>query len=251
MTNRTLRSLTRFAPLVPAALALVLAAPATAQTVDKEWYLTVYLQQSFPKQTATNQQIEQINQMFGVDFETWDDVPNLNLGLQLFTQLSPSWKVGFQVDYSSGSIDGSATVDTEAGPAQLAFKQEYSLYTDLYAVAHYLPCATCRNFVPFVYGGIGIAYEKDTTNLTLTNDYIDSYLRVENDGYFPSFSAGVGFDWFLGDRRLWYVELGAAYVWARMTNSVPAEGDLAPAPEVTADTDVTGPNYWIGIGRRF
>ena len=251
MTNRSLRSRPRFAPLVFAVAALAVAVPATSQTVDKEWYLTVYLQQSFPKQTNTNLQIEQINQMFGADFDTWDDVPNLNLGLQVFLQLSPAWKVGFQVDYSSGAIDGTATVDTEAGPASLAFEQRYSLYTDLYAVAHYLPCRSCRNFVPLVYGGIGIAYEDDTTTLTLKNDYIDEYLRVKNDGFFPSYSAGVGFDWYMGQERLWYLEFGGAYVWARMKQTVPAEGGLAPAPEVTADTDLTGPNYWIGIGRRF
>lgn len=251
MTNRSLRSRPRFAPLVFAVAALAVAVPATSQTVDKEWYLTVYLQQSFPKQTNTNLQIEQINQMFGVDFDTWDDVPNLNLGVQLFRRVSPKWKLGLQVDYSRGGLDSSAPVDTEAGPADLHFKQEYSIYADLYATAHYLPCSNCRDFVPFVYGGLGIAYEKDTTTLTLTNQYIDQYLRVKNDGFFPSYSAGVGFDWYMGDQRLWYVELGGAYVWARMTKTVPAEGPLAPAPEVTADTDTSGPNYWIGIGRRF
>jgi hypothetical protein len=251
MTNRADRSPNCFAPLVCAAAALAVAVPAASQTVDKEWYLTVYLQQSFPKQTNTNLQIEQINQMFGVDFDTWDDVPNLNLGVQLYKRVATHWKVGLQVDYSKGSVKGDATVDTEAGPAMLSFEQKYSIYADLYATAHYLPCTECRNFVPFIYGGIGIAYEKDTTKLTLTNDYIDSYLRVANDGYFPSYSAGTGVDWYLGDARKWYVELGVAYVWARMTNTVPAEGDLAPAPEVTADTDTTGPNYWIGLGCRF
>jgi hypothetical protein len=251
MTTKTFSSRSRHLVVMAAAVGLVLAGSASAQTPDSDWYLTFYLQQSFPKQTNTNAQIEQINQMFGADFDTWDDVANLNLGMQLFLQLSPAWKVGFQVDYSSGSIDGVATVDTEAGPAELAFKQEYSLYTDLYAIAHYLPCPTCRDFVPFLYGGVGIAYEEDTTTLTLTNDYIDEYLRVENDGFCPSYSAGIGFDWYIGSQRLWYVELGGAYVWARMTQTVPAEGGLAPAPEVVADTDFSGPNYWIGVGRRF
>jgi hypothetical protein len=36
-----------------------------------------------------------------------------------------------------------------------------------------------------------------------------------------------------------------------MTNQVPATGDLAPSPRVTADTDLTGPNYWLGIGHSF
>lgn len=260
MTTRDFRPATRFAPLAIALAAVALAAPALAQTADGEWYGILYLQQSFPKQTNTNLQIEQINQMFGVDFDTWDDVPNLNLGLQALKRVSPRWRVGLQVDYSSGSVKGDATVDTaglaflgipDVGPATLSFEQKYSTYADLYAIAHYLPCQTCRNFVPFVLGGVGIAYEKDTTNLSLKNDYVDEYLRVENDGYFPSYTAGLGFDWYFGNAHQWFLNIGAAYVWGRMTNTVPAEGGLAPAPEVTADTDVSGPNYWIGIGRRF
>jgi hypothetical protein len=54
-----------------------------------------------------------------------------------------------------------------------------------------------------------------------------------------------------GSGSQWYVEFGAAYMWARMTNHVPAQGDLAPAATVTADTDLTGPNVWLGIGCRF
>jgi len=251
MTPHTTLSRPRLAVSLAAALALALAAGAAAQTAGGDWFATAYLQQSFPKQTNTNRQIEQINEMFGVDFDTWDDVPNLNLGLQLFRQVSPRWKVGLQVDYSAGAVDGVATVDTEAGPARLAFEQEYSIYADVYAIVHYLPCATCRNFVPFILGGVGLAYEEDTTTLTLTNDFIDEYLRVENDGTFPSYTAGVGFDWYVGPERRWYAIVGLAYVWARMENTVPAEGGLAPAAELLADTDLSGVNYWIGIGRRF
>jgi len=250
MTNQTRGSRAK-ALCCTTVLAVLAAVPAAAQLAADDWFVTAYLQQSFPKQTNTNAQIEQINQMFGVDFDTWDDVANLNLGLQVFHQLSPSWKVGLQLDYSAGSVDGVATVETEAGPARLAFEQEYSIYADVYAVAHYLPCRTCRNLVPFVLLGVGLAYEEDTTDLTLTNDFIDEYLHVENDGYFPSYTAGLGFDWYIGPERLWYVIVGGAYVWSRMENTVPAEGGLAPAPQVEADTDLSGPNYWIGIGRRF
>jgi opacity protein-like surface antigen len=251
MTTHTTSSRSRLAVALIAAVSLALAAGASAQTGGSDMYMTFYVQQSFPKQTNTNNQIEQINGMFGTDFDTWDDVANLNLGLQYFIKLSPTWKVGFQIDYSRGAIDGTATVDTEAGPATLAFEQEYSIYTDVYAIAHWLPCPTCRNFVPFVLGGVGLAYEEDTTTLTLRNDYVDEYLLVENDGFFPSYTAGLGFDWYFSPEHRWYAIFGAAYVWARMENTVPAEGGLAPAPEVTADTDLTGPNYWIGIGRRF
>ncbi len=230
---------------------LVAASALEAGDPAKPWYFTVYLQESFPKQTNTNKQIDQINQAFGTDFETWDDVHNLNLGLQLFRQVHPNWKVGLQFDYSRGAIKGRGTVPTEAGPATLKFRQEYSTYADLYAVAHFLPCTRCETWVPFVYGGVGVAYEKDTTTLTLRNDLIDQGLKVDNDGTFPSYSAGLGLDVFPWRGNGTYLELGVAYVWARLKHNVKAEGALAPSPEVTADTDTSGPNYWLGVGWRF
>lgn len=214
-------------------------------------YFTFYVQQSFPKQTTTNDQIQQINQMFGTDFDDWSDVANLSLGAQLFKRVAPNWKVGLQVDYSQGSIDGSATIPTEAGDAELSFEQRYSIYFDLYAVAHFLPCPSCTKVVPFIYGGVGIGYEEDRTTLTLRNEFLDEGLRVDNDGWFPTYSVGVGIDVPLSSADRWYLEFGGAYVWARMTNTVPAEGSLAPAPEVEADAEFTGPNYWIGIGLKF
>jgi opacity protein-like surface antigen len=232
-------------------LALLLAAAASGAEPGNPWYFTLYFQQSFPKQTVTNNQIQQINQMFGVNFDDWSDVANLSIGAQLFKRVSPYWKLGLQLDYSAGSIQGDATIDTEAGPAKLSFEQRYDTYFDVYAVAHFLPCPSCTRVVPFIYGGIGYGYEKDKTTLTLTNEFLDEGLRVENDGWFPTFSAGVGIDVPLSSKDKWYLELGGAYVWARMTNTVPATGSLAPAPEVTADTDFTGPNYWIGIGFKF
>ncbi len=227
------------------------AVPARAADDAKVFYFTVYLQDAWPKQSVTNAQIQQINGMFGTRFDDWSDVANLSLGAQLFRKLSPSWKLGLQVDYSQGSIKGHAAVPTEAGPARLAFEQRYSTYADLYIVAHYLPCPSCTRVIPFLYGGGGFGYEKDRTTLSLTNDYVDQGLLVDNDGWFPTFSAGLGADIPLSGTSPWYVEVGAAYVWARMTHTVPASGALAPAARVTADTDFTGPNVWIGFGRRF
>jgi Outer membrane protein beta-barrel domain len=227
------------------------AAPARAAEDGHPFYLTVYLQDAWPKQSVTNAQIQQINGMFGTNFDDWSDVANLSVGAQLFKRVSPRWKLGVQVDYSQGAIKGHATVPTEAGPARLAFEQRYSAYADLYLVAHYLPCPSCTRVVPFLYGGGGFGYEKDRTTLALTNEYLDQHLLVDNDGWFPTFSAGVGADVPLSRAGDWYVEFGAAYVWARMTHTVPASGALAPAPRVTADTDFTGPNVWIGLGTRF
>lgn len=213
-------------------------------------FVTVYLQQSFPKQTTTNKQIEQINQTFGVNFDTWDDVANLSLGGHFFRQASPTWKVGVEFDISRGGIDGAATVATEAGPARLRFEQTYSIYTDLMAIAQLLPCRGCRTVVPFAVGGLGVAYEKDTTTLTLRNQYLDEYLRVDNDGFFPMYTAGVGVDAFLFGASPWYLELGVSYVWARLDHTVEAKGSLAPAPRVRADQDSTGPTWWLGFGRK-
>jgi hypothetical protein len=240
----------RSRPFLPF-LAMLIAPVAFGAGADSPWSFTVYLQEGFPKQTNTNKQIQFINDTFGVHFEDWGDVHNLSLGAQLFRRVSPHWKVGLQIDYSAGSIDGKATIPTEAGPARLAFEQKYDVYADLYVVAHFLPCPSCTKVVPFIYGGGGIGYERDKTTLTLTNEYINENLRVDNDGWFPSFSLGVGIDVPLSARNTWYVEFGGAYAWARLKHTVPAKGSLAPAPEILADTDSTGPNYWVGIGLKF
>jgi hypothetical protein len=118
-------------------------------------------------------------------------------------------------------------------------------------VAHFLPWPEWKTIRPFVYGGIGFGYESDTTTLDLKNQFIDAGLRVENDGWFPTYTAGIGMDVPFSSTTAWYFEVGVAYVWSRMTNEVPATGALAPAPEVTADTDFTGPNYWLGVGLTF
>lgn len=227
------------------------AAVAGAAGAAQPWSLTVLLQEGFPKQTRTNQQIEQINQAFGTDFDTWDDVANLNLGVVALNRVAPRWEVGFEVDYSRGSIDGEATVDTEAGPARLAFEQKYSIYADLLALTHFRLCAACEKVVPFALGGLGVVYEKDRTTLELGNDYFhDTLVRVDNDGWFPAATVGVGLDAYLFGRDDWYLQAGVAYFWGRLEHKVPASGSLV-GPEVTADTDTTGPNVWLGVGFRF
>ena len=238
------------AALVAALLGFAVGAP-PALAADAGWSTTLYLQQAFPKQTRTNAQIEQINDTFGVDFDTWDDVANLSLGAKLFRRVSERWLVGIEIDYSAGGIDGAATIPTEAGPARLAFEQNYSIWTDLMVAAHYFPCRGCERVRPFLLMGLGAAYEKDTTTLTLRNDYLDEELRVDNDGTFPAATAGVGIEVTLSADRAWFLEAGGAYFWGRLEHHVAASGSLAPAPEVLADNDSTGPNYWIGIGRRF
>jgi hypothetical protein len=239
------------APLVSACL-LAAALPCGAQAGPGPWSATVYLQQSWPKQTETNRQIRQdINGTFGSHFQTWDDVANLSLGGHLWRELTPQWKAGLEFDYSAGRIHGTETVDTLAGPAALAFEQKYSVYADLLALAQYRPLGGEGRWVPFLLAGAGLAYEKDRTTLTLRNAYLDEGLQVANDGWFPMATVGLGLDVYLSERRTWYAELGASYAWARLKHSVPATGTLAPAPTVTADTDSTGPCVWLGIGRRF
>jgi hypothetical protein len=226
------------------------AAPAAAQA-NAEREFTFYAQQAWPKQTTTNKQIQDINEAFGTNFDDWGDVPNLSVGAQLLWRVAPGWKLGVQVDYGSGSIDGTERVLTDAGPAKLSFEQKYHVYTDVYAIAKWNPWPAAERVRPFLYGGIGMAYESDATTLRLHNEFVDSGLRAENHGWFPTYSAGIGVDVPWSATSKWYFEFGVAYVWARMTNEVLATGDLAPAPMVTADTDLTGPNYWLGVGRSF
>jgi hypothetical protein len=210
-----------------------------------------YVQQAWPRQTTTNEQIAEINRTFGSDFDDWGDVPNLSIGAQLLWRVAPGWKLGVQVDYGSGSIDGREPVPTPVGPAKLSFEQRYDIYADVYAVAKWYPWPESKQVQPFVLGGAGMAYESDTTTLKLRNEFIDSGLRVENDGWFPTYTAGLGVNLPVSDTSSWYVEFGIAYVWARMTNRVPVSGDLAPSATVTADTDLSGPNFWLGIARSF
>ncbi len=246
------RPAARFLPAIVLMLALFGAAstpPASASAGSGSW--TIYLQQAFPKQTRTNAQIEEINAVFGVDFDTWDDIANLSLGGKLFRRVDPAWLVGVEVDYSAGGLEGKTTIPTEAGPARLAFEQTYSIFTNVMAVAHYFPCARCARLQPFVLMGLGVGYEKDKTKLTLRNDYLDEGLLVDNDGYFPVGTAGLGVEITLSSDRAWFLEAGGAYYWGRLEHHVPASGSLAPAPEVLADSDTTGPNYWVGIGHRF
>jgi hypothetical protein len=242
--GRPLRALVR--ALVAAAAVAAGAWPAGAA----ETTLNVYLQEAFPKQTTTNRQIADINEMLGTNFEDWGDIHNLSLGGQFLRRISDRWKLGVEVDYSQGEVSGEETVETLAGPARAEFEQRYSTFADLLAAAHWLPCPGCRKVEPFVLLAAGIAYEKDRTTLTLRNDFLDESLRVDHDGTYPVATAGIGIDIPLSARRSCFLQLGTAYFWGRLDDKAAAHGSLAPAPEVTADTDSTGPNYWLGLSWR-
>ncbi len=231
---------------------LLLTGPfARAQGATGPWSGVLYLQQSWPKQTEANRQIKDINAAFGSNFNTWDDVANLNLGLQIFLDLDARWKLGLELDYSRGRIHGAQMVDTLAGPATLAFEQKYSIYADLMVIAQYNPWGRQGRWTPFLSAGFGLAYDKDRTLLTLRNDLLDETLaQVDNSGWFPILTAGAGVDVYLTQLRTWYAQAGLSYSWARLKHQVPASGSLIN-PQVTADTDSTGPNVWLGLGRRF
>lgn len=142
-------------------------------------------------------------------------------------------------------------MDTPAGPATLAFEQKYAVYADLLAMVKFRPLGANRRWSPFILAGLGLAYEKDRTLLTLRNDMQDETLvHVDNSGWFPMLTAGAGADVYFSDKRSWYAEMGVSYSWARLKHDVSASGSMAP-PTVRADTDSTGPNVWLGLGRRF
>ena len=229
---------------------VVVAGCCAAAAAAQDWTANLYLQGSYPKQTRTNEQIAEINSAFGTRFEDWGDVVNLSVGGQLLCRVARHWKVGLEADYSQGELSGRAQVPTEAGPARLEFRQRYSSFADLFAAAHFLPCPDCRRVEPFVLLAAGVGYEKDYTTLRLHNDFVDERLRVDNDGTFPVYTAGIGADVPLTARRNLFLQFGTAYFWGRFQQHVPARGSLAPAPEVLADTDSTGPNVWIGLSWR-
>lgn len=234
-----------------AALTLSVAPWASAQQAQGTRSFTLYIQQAFPKQTNTNKQIDLINDTLGTSFDTWDDITNLSLGAKLFWRVSPAWLVGLEADLGAGGITGSETTDTPAGPASVTFSQTYAIYADLMVATHYLPCRSCTTVEPFILGGIGLGYEQDTTRLTLANSFIYQRLFVKNDGWFPVATLGIGIYAHVFHDPTWHLEGGVAYYWARLDHMVDAEGALAPAARVRADSDTTGPNYWIGFGKSF
>lgn len=238
-------------------LALLLGAqPAPAQEAPSAWSWTAYLQRSWPKQTETNRQIrEQINGTFGSHFQTWADVATLSAGVKVFRRLSPTWKLGLEADYSRGGIEGTETVvHPLAGPATLSFEQTYSIYSDLLLLAQFMPLGTQGRWVPFAFLGGGIVYEKNRTLLTLRNAYLDERLQVDNSGWFPSLTTGIGVEVPLGERRLWFLEAGLSHTWSRLKHTAPVSGTpglTGGATAMTADTDSTGFAVWFGAGRRF
>jgi len=231
--------------LVLAVLVVTVAAPrAVAQGTEESRWWTLYIQRSWPKQTNTNAQIQMINDTFGSNFDTWDDVTNLSVGTQLFWRVNRTMRLGIELDFSPVPTE-------EAGPANLKFVQNYSMFATVLAAAHFMPCPSCDSVKPFILLAAGYAYERDTTQLTLHNTFFYERLEVLNDGWFPVLTFGAGIDVPLSRESPWAVQLGAAYYWGRLKHMVPARGSLAPAPEIEADTDSTGPNVWIGVVRSF
>jgi len=255
MTN----PLPRLRGFLPGALALSLAlgaVPVRGQETPGPWSATFLLQQSWPKQTEANRQIkEDINGSLGTRFKTWDDVANLNLGILVYRELAPKWKIGLELDYSQGRIHGREEVsDFGFGPGAVAFEQKYSLYADALVMVQFRPFGAQGRWVPFLSAGAGFAYEKDRTTLGFSSSVGAGefeLLRVDNSGWFPMFTAGAGADVYFTEQRTWFAQIGLSYSWARLKHSAPATGLLAPAATVTADTDSTGPNVWLGLGRRF
>jgi len=117
--------------------------------------------------------------------------------------------------------------------------------------AHYFPCRSCERVKPFFLMAAGAAYEKDRTTLTLTNDYLDESLRVDNDGWFPAATAGVGVEITLV-RRPRLVPGGGGRLLLGPPRAPRAGRGLARAgAPKCCPTTIDRTNYWIGIGRRF
>lgn len=225
-------------------VALSLAGSAQAQ--NPKTTVVGYWQQSFPKQTVTNQQIEDINVAFGTNFPTWKDKVNGNIGVIFLRDVTTNFRAGAQFDYSQGSISGEEIIETPAGPAIATFKQSYDGYFDLLGMGrwHFKPDT---RFDPFLYGAAGIAYEKDTFSLRIANTNLNQDLFAKTSGTLPIASIGAGVDVELKGIIL---EFTGGYTWAHKSKTIPAQGSLSPG-NVIADTNLTGPNYTIGIGKRW
>jgi len=200
-----------------------------------------------PKQTNTNKQIEQINDMFGVNFDTWTTSRTSVSVASILAGLSEV-EGGHRNRLQPRGIDDEATVETEA-VRDPAFEQTYSVYTTS-SSRPLSACPTCRVVVPFCVGGIGVAYEKDTTSCRSETNTSTSTCRSTTTG---------SSDVHRRDRnrqlRVRYVQLvpGARSVLRPGPSSTNGRGGgLARAPpEVRADQDSTGPSWWIGVGKRF
>ncbi|MDR3673651.1 MAG: hypothetical protein P4L36_22600 [Holophaga sp.] len=228
-----------------------------AQQADPLWSIAGYLQQGWPKNTNTNRQIhDDINTPFGTHFETWKDVPNVNLGILALRKVAPKWKVGLEGDWSSGSIGGTQTAqDFGYGPGSIYLKEKYQTYADLQVLVQMRPFGEEGRVVPFLSAAGGLAYDNDSTTIKFISSAgggTTDLLRVTNHGFFPILNLGIGMDIFLSARRAWFVETQLAYTWARLSRNAPASGPGANGqPTVRDDTDDTGPNILLGIGRRF
>jgi hypothetical protein len=225
-------------------IALSLAGSVEAQ--DPKNTVVAYWQQNWPKQTVANQQIQDINASFSTNFPTWKDRVNGNIGVIFLRDVTRNFRAGAQFDYSQGSISGEEIIQTPAGPARATFKQSYDYYLDLLGMGqwHFKPDT---RFDPFLYGAAGIAYEKDNASLRIANENLNEDLFAKTSATLPIASIGGGVDVELKGIIL---EFTGGYSWAHTSKTIPAQGSLSPG-NVTADTDLTGPNYTIGIGKRW
>jgi hypothetical protein len=235
-----------------ALLALATALPAAAQLTTGERWLTVRFQRSWPDQGRTNDLIEQINEDFGADFDTWDDENVGHLGVSAVWRTTRHLRVGVDVDYYRGSLENSAQVPVAGGgTATLELDHKYTALFETTAVAQYMPWPALDPALPFLFAGVGFGYAKDRLTLRLGDQEELASATVHQNGFFPLFSIGAGVDLTLFRSPDWYLQAGAAYAWGSLETSAPVEGELAPGATATIGTDVRGPRVWLGVGSRF
>jgi hypothetical protein len=237
---------------IAALTALYMATPAMAQTNAPDtsnWNVVGYFQQSFPKQTKTNDQIDDLNSQFGTGFPTWDDTLNGNIGVFVLRTITRKLSAGVQFDYSAGRIGGREVVVTDLGDADIEFEQRYHHYIDLMGAVRYNFREDGNRLVPFLYGAAGVAHERDTSQLTIRNQFLDENLSVENSMAMPLGSVGAGVD--LMFENGFFIEGMGSYTWGNKTKVVRAQGSLRSGDTIEANSQLTGPNYSIGVGKTF
>lgn len=207
--------------------------------------LVGYVQYSQPTQAETNRQIADINLQFGTGLRDWHSVNTFNVGVMALWKIGEHWRIGPEVDLGFGGLKDSGVTETTYGPADASLEQEYSPYLDILVVGqlHLLPR---KPIDPFVVAGVGGAYVRDATRLTVSNDIFTQAFRVQGQALMPLYTGGLGADVQLSNST--FIEFAAGYTYALSAKTRNAEGDLLPpGSTVRAVTDLRGPYASLGL----
>jgi hypothetical protein len=201
--------------------------------------------------TAANDQIRDINGIFGTSLSNWNSAANAGFGIGVWRPLRPRVAAGVQLEFNRTTLDGTQQVGPVGNGQRLTFSGRHGSNLQLRAALEYRPCLLCRTAVPFLRVEFGAAYLRDERTLTLATNGSPSSVSARASGVVPASSIGVGLDTPLGVTDAWRVEFGGAYAWVKLRKTVPTSGPLLGMSEVEIESELTGPSAWIGLSYRF